>query len=132
LAVKPYSPGAALVWDARFCQVVNCGTYLFFFRLRLASDDIHHTVLQRLLVLRETVLLPGIVHHFGVEIVTRHARVEQAVAVLVVRLLLKLQRPGVLQEVLELGGLAAAEFFKRSFDFLLLNIGVLLVLAAPG
>lgn len=112
--------------------MVNCGTYLFFFRLRLASDDVHHTVLQRFLVLRETVLLPGIVHHFRVEIVACHARVEQAVAVLVVRLLLELERPGVLHEVLELGGLAAAEFFEGSFDFLLFNIGVLLVLAASG
>ena len=55
------------------------------------ANDIHHTVLEGLLVLGQTVLFPGEVHDLGVLIIALHALIKQTYAVLVVRVLLKLQ-----------------------------------------
>ena len=44
--------------------------------LRLLSDHIKHTVFECLPVFVQSVLLPGVVEDFGVQIVSLHAFVE--------------------------------------------------------
>ena len=53
-------------------------TYLIDSHLRLLAKDIEHTALQRLLIFREPVLLPGIVEDASIKIVSRHAALKEA------------------------------------------------------
>ena len=75
----------------------------------LLFDDIKHAIFQSLLILVELVLLPDEVCYFGVHIVPLHALLEEANAVLVVRVLLKLQRSAVFHVLSELDGLVLAQ-----------------------
>ena len=94
----------------------------------LLPNDVHHTVLEGLLVLGESVLLPSVVEHSWVEVVPRHAPIEESLTCPVVGLLLELECAAVLHELTELRGLSAAKFLQRSLNLLLLDIVVLLVL----
>ena len=96
----------------------------------LLADDIKHTVLEGLLVLAQPVLLPGVVVHVSVEVVSAHALDEESFARAVVRLLLELQAAAVLHELSEFRRVAAAQLLQRRFNLLFLNRVVLLVLAA--
>ena len=49
------------------------GRYLLFL-----ADDVEHTVLQRLLILGEPVLLPGIVKDASIKVVSHHATFKEA------------------------------------------------------
>jgi len=101
--------------------------------LRLAlSNDTHHLGLQLLLVLAQSVLLPGVIHDLGVKVVAGHAVFKQANAVFVVGLAVEFQSAAVLHELLEFGGVALAELLKGCLDLLLLDGRVLLVLGASG
>lgn len=81
----------------------RCGVAVTFERLLggLLADDVEHRVLERLLVLAKAVLLPGVVEDLAVELVALQTAFEQAVAGLVVRLLLELQRPAVVHVFFE-------------------------------
>lgn len=57
---------------------------------RLLADDIEDTILESLLVLRQSVLLPGIVEDTAVEIVPLQARFKETYASPIVWLLLEL------------------------------------------
>lgn len=98
----------------------------------LLSDHVEHTVLEGLLVLAQPVLLPGVVIHIAVEVVSSHAVREETFACAVVGLLLEFQASAVLHELSEFGWMTAAQLFKRRFNLLLLDRVVLLVLATAG
>jgi len=80
--------------------------------LRLLANDVEHTVLEGLFVLRESVLLPRIVKDEWIEAVPRHAAIEETKAGCVVRLLLEFQGPTVLHELTELAWMSAAELLE--------------------
>jgi hypothetical protein len=94
--------------------------------------NIQNTILERLLILAESILLPGVVREFGVKAVSIHAFVEQAQHEFVVGVLVELQTATVLHELLEFGGLALAQFIQRCLHLLLFYVAVLLVFAPPG
>ena len=96
----------------------------------LLADDVEHRVLQRLLVLAQPVLLPGVVKDAVVEVVALHAALKVVEALAVVRLLLELERAAVLHVLAELAGVTTAELFKTRLNLLLLDVIVLLVLGA--
>jgi len=54
-------------------------------------NNVHHTVLERLLVLAQAVLLPGEVQHFHIKLVAGEAGLKHPDALFVVRFLLKFQ-----------------------------------------
>ena len=97
---------------------------------RLLADNVQDAVLEGFFVLAQPVLLPGVVVHVPVEVVSSHAVDEEAFACAVVRLLLKLQAAAVLHELSEFRRMATAQLFQRRFNLLFLNGIVLLVLAA--
>lgn len=96
----------------------------------LLADNVQDAVLEGFFVLAQPVLLPGVVIHVPVEVVSSHAVDEETFACAVVRLLLKLQAAAVLHELSEFGRVATAQLFQRRFNLLFLNGIVLLVLAA--
>ena len=77
----------------------------------LSVNNVQHTVLQRFLVLAQPILLPGEVQHFHIKLVAGHAVFKHSDALLVVGFLFKFKRAAVFHELLELGGVAAAELF---------------------
>ena len=95
---------------------------------RLLPDHIHHTVLEGLLVLREPVLLPGVIKDARVHVMPLHATLEKANASPVVRLLLELESAAILHELTELGRVPAAKLLERRLNLLLLDIVVLFIL----
>lgn len=112
-------------------------TYFVFVRLwrtclgRFFSvNNVQHTVLQRLLVLAQSVLLPGEVKHLHVKLVAGETVFKHADALFVVGLLLEFERAAVLHELLELAGVTAAELLKRGLNLLLLDVIVLFSLAS--
>ena len=98
----------------------------------LLLDDIHQTVLQSLLVFRQPILLPSVIENDRVKVVSLHAALEEPNACLVIRLLLKFQRPAVLHEVLEFVRMSAAQLFKWRLDLLFLDCSILFVFASSG
>lgn len=103
---------------------------LFSLHARLLPDDIEHRILQRLFVLAQTVLLPGVVKHAVVEIVSLHAAFKVVKALTVVGLLFKLERTAVLHILAELARMAATKLLQTRLNLLLLNVVVLLILRA--
>lgn len=97
----------------------------------LLFDDIEHTVLEGLLVLAESVLLPREVEYLVVKVVAEEALLEHVDEELVVGLLLELELPTVLHVLLELWRVALAKLLKRSLQLLLLYVVILLVLVPP-
>jgi len=93
------------------------------------ANDVEHTVLESLLVLAQSVLLPSVVEHVRVKAVPLHARREEADTRGVVRLLLEGERSAVLHELSEFDGVPAAKLGQRRFNLLLLDVVVLFVLA---
>lgn len=98
--------------------------------LWLLVDQRDQVLLQLVLVLRQSVLLPGVVKHGGVKVVALHAVLEESNACLVVWLLFKLKRSGVLHELFEFRWLSTAKLLKRCLDLLLFNCSILLILAS--
>ena len=96
----------------------------------LLADDVEHGVLEGLLVLGQTVLLPRVVEDAWVKVVALHAALEVVQAGAIVGLLLELERPAVLHVLAELSRVTAAELLERRLDLLLLDVVVLLVLGA--
>ena len=96
------------------------------------SNDVQHRVLERFLVLAESVLFPGVVEHTLVKAVSLHAILEKSDARAIVGLLLKLELAAVLHELAELVRVTAAKFFKTGLNLLFLDVVVLLVFAATG
>ena len=94
----------------------------------LLLDDVKHTVLEGLLVLRESVLLPSVIEDARVLIVPRHTTLEETNASPVVWLLLKFERAAILHELTELRWVATAQFLQRRFNLLLLDVVVLFIL----
>ena len=74
----------------------GCGRSLL---LWLLANNIEHAILECLLVLGQPVLLPGVVKNATVKVVPSQARLEEADAGPVVRLLLELERAAVLHEL---------------------------------
>ena len=105
-------------------------TYLFRGILWLLADDVEHTVLQGLLILWKSVLLPSVVEDASVEIAYRHTVLKKATAKPVVGLLLELELSAVLHELLELVRVTAAELLERQLDLLLLDSCVLFILGS--
>jgi hypothetical protein len=96
--------------------------------LGLLADDVEHTVLQCFLVLAESVLFPRVVQDLHVQAMSDHALLKQTNDVLVVWVLLELQTPAILHELLELRCVALAQLIEGSLHLLLLNICILLIL----
>ena len=87
------------------------GTYfllLFLLLLGFLLNDVHQAALQGFLVLRQSVLLPGVVEDLWVKVVALHAPLEETSARLVVGFFFKLERPAVLHEFHELSRLIFA------------------------
>ena len=97
---------------------------------RLLANDVEHGILERLLVLAQTVLLPSVVEHRAIKVVPLHAVLKEGETGAVVWLLLELERAAVLHVLAELGGMTTAQLFKRSLNLLFLDVVVLLVLRA--
>lgn len=108
----------------------RCGVAVTFERLLggLLADDVEHRVLERLLVLAKAVLLPGVVEDLAVELVALQTALEQAVAGLVVRLLLELQRSAVVHVFFEFRWVSPTKLFQGCLNFLFLNVVILFVL----
>lgn len=100
--------------------------------LRLLVDDGKHACLERLLVLKQTHLLPLVVEHLGVHIVALHAFVEEADAMAVIRLGIELKAAAVFHILFELERAAAAKVVKRCLELLLLDILILFILVFAG
>lgn len=98
--------------------------------LWLLLDKVHEFLFQCVLVLGEPVLLPGVVKDEWVEVMALHAAFEETDAGLVVRLLFEFQRSAVLHELLEFCWLSAAQVLEWRLNLLLLDGGVLLILAS--
>ena len=96
--------------------------------LGLLPYYVEHTVLQRLLVLRQEILLPGVVADIGIQIVPLQAFPEKAEAVLVIGLLLELQAAAIHHEVVELLGHTVAEILQPRLELFVLDILILFVL----
>ena len=109
--------------------LVGCLCGLKGLLARLLADDVQHAVLESLLVLRQSVLLPSVVKDSGIEVVSLHALLKEANASSIVRLLLELQRAAILHKLPKLGRMAPAKFLQRRLNLLLLDGIVLLVLA---
>lgn len=97
---------------------------------RLLANDVEHRVLERLLVLAQPVLLPGVVKDAVVEVVALHAALEVVEALTIVGLLLEFERSAVLHVLAELARVTAAELLKTGLNLLLLDVVILLVLGA--
>ena len=65
-----------------------------------------------------------------VEVVARHARLEEVETGAIVGLLLKLQLATVVHVLAELGWVSTAELLERRLDLLLLDVVVLFILGA--
>jgi len=112
---------------------LRCGlSRLILLPFRFDVKNAEHLCLQRLLVLLQSVLLPGVVKDFTVKIVTSHAPLKQPNHVLVVRLLLEFERAAIFHEFLELAWLLVTKLLKRDLKFLLLDVSVLFILGAAG
>ena len=85
------------------------GSLWLMLLLRLLVDDGKHACLERLLILKQAHLLPLVVEHLGVHIVTLHAFVEEADAMAVVRLGIELKAAAVFHILFELERAAAAK-----------------------
>lgn len=109
-----------LLGIGRRCLLYRVGGFL--------PNDVEHGVFEGFLVLAQSVLFPGVVHELAVVLVALHARIEQPVRRLVVGFLVELQRSALVHELLEFVGLSAAKILKRRFNFLLLDVVVLLIL----
>lgn len=120
--------GSEALVTATFCS----GALLVLLHARLLADDVQHRVFERLFVLGEPVLLPGVVEDTWVEIVAGHAALEVVQGLPVVGFLLELERPAVFHVLTELRGVASAELLEARLDLLFLDIVVLLVLGASG
>ena len=101
--------GIFLCRGAEALVIFAAGGLLVRGHARLLFDHVHHRVLQGLLVLRQAVLLPGVVKSTGIEIVPGHALFKEAEAGSVVRLLLKLEGSTVFHELTELRRVATAK-----------------------
>ena len=82
---------------------------------RPLSYYVEHAVLQRLLVLRQEVLLPRVVTDVGVQVVPLEALLEEAQAVLVIGLFLELEAAAIDHVVVELLGHSVAEILEPGF-----------------
>ena len=98
----------------------------------LLLDDVHHAVLERLFVLRQSVLLPCVVEDAAIHVMPLQAALEKAHARPVVRLLLELECTAVLHELTELRGVTAAQLLQRRLDLLFLDVVVLFILRSSG
>ena len=98
--------------------------------LRLFADDIEHTVLERLFIFTEPVLLPGVVEDVSGHLVALHATLEELHTSSVVWLLFELKGAAVLHKFTEFAGMASAKLLKRRLNLLLLDVVILLVLGA--
>ena len=96
----------------------------------LLANDVQDAIFERLFVLGQPVLLPGVIKDTAVKVVPLHAGVEEADASPIVGLLFELEGAAVLHEFFELRGVAATKLFKRSIDLLLFDRVVLFVLAS--
>ena len=108
------------------CVLIGCSSGFAW----LLPDDVHHAVLERLFVLRQSVLLPSVVEDAAIHVMPLQAALEEAHARPVVRLLFELERTAVLHELTELRGVTAAQLFQRRLDLLFLDVVVLFVLGA--
>ena len=77
----------SLVATGLACSTTGAGLCL---HSGLLANDVEHRVLQRLLVLAQPVLLPGVVKDAVVEVVALHAALKVVEALAIVRLLLEL------------------------------------------
>ena len=86
-------------------------TYLLFLVLKLFRfflNQIHQLFLQSIFILRQPILLPGIVKDVRLEVVTLHATFKESSASLVVWFLFKFEGSAVFHEFLEFSWLSAA------------------------
>ena len=97
------------------------------FAFRLLSNYIQHALLQLLLVLAKSILLPGVIDYLRIQVVALHALLEKLNAELVVWFVFELETAAVLHEVLELAGVPLAELVEGGLELLLLNILVLFI-----
>lgn len=79
------------------------------------SDYVEHAILEGLLVFREEVLLPGIVAHVRVQVVPLEALLEEAEAILIIRLLLKLQTSAIYHVIVKFLRNSFAEILETCF-----------------
>lgn len=121
--------GRALGWGALDSSHVSTSIFVV---LGLLSNDIEDTVLQGFLIFAETVLLPSVVLDFDVEVMSGHARLEEADHGFVVGLRFELERTAVVHVFFELRGVAAAQLVQGSVNLLLFNVVILLILRTPG
>lgn len=92
------------------------------------SNEIHKRVLEVFLFFTKSILFPGIVEDFLVEIILFHALLPDANSLFIVWRLIKLQVAAELHELLELDGVSLAELAQGSLTLLFLDIVVFLVL----
>ena len=90
--------------------LVGCLCGLKGLLARLLADDVQHAVLESLLVLRQSVLLPSVVKDSSIEVVSLHALLKEANASSIVRLLLELKRTAILHKLPKFGRMAPAKF----------------------
>ena len=92
------------------------------------ADDIKYTIPKCFFIFTESILFPGIVEDFLVEIILFHALLPDANSLFIVWRLIKLQVAAELHELLELDGVSLAELAQGSLTLLFLDIVVFLVL----
>jgi len=97
---------------------------------RLLADDVKHAVLEGLLVLAQTVLLPGVVKDAMIEVMSLHATLEVLKALAIVGLLLEFEPTAVLHELAEFTRVSTAKLFEARLNLLFLDVVVLFVLGA--
>lgn len=91
----------------------------------LLIDDFDHLRLYRLLLERQSVLVPQEIWGFLVDIVTFHATLEEADHVAVVWILSKTQTPTIVHVFIELVGDVLAELFDTDLFLFFLDVGIL-------
>lgn len=92
------------------------------------SNEVHKRVLEVFLFFTKSILFPGIVEDFLVEIILFHALLPDANSLFIVWRLIKLQVAAELHELLELDRVSLAELAQGSLTLLFLDIVVFLVL----
>ena len=97
--------------EALIATTLASTSTVLFLHTRLLANHVHHRVLERLLGLAQTVLLPGVVEDAMVEAVPLHAAFEVVEALAIVGLLLELEGTAVLHVLAELARVTATQLF---------------------
>ena len=92
------------------------------------TNEVHEGVLEILFFFTKSILFPGIVKDFFVEIVSSHASLPNANTLFIVWCLLKFKLTAELHELLELNWVSLAKLRQWGLTLLLLDIVVFFIL----